>query len=654
MPYPITCSACGKTFSITDDLYERKIVGHVVTIKCKQCQANIRVDGTQAKAGNKGDVDAGKTTSATARSEVVKPAHDAPPEPELAKPVETANRVEDSSAEPARVVQEAKPAGAPKQAQETPKATADTPAQIAPEKESSPIAKATGGTAAAGASAPRVDAPKPAPAKAAFPQAKITRPDTTKQAAPLATKARIATEAKPAAQPTSPRAAAPAAAAAPAVAPLAAAAPTHVAADRLWAVDYSDGQDREFTDEQVALELRAGAITANTLVWRDGMDEWKELAEVPELAKFLAKDALAPDAPKPPAATPEARKPAPSSPQVPESPPKAGGAPRARAASAPNLDHAAARAARPPAPSSPGLAPAPIAAPPPVPAPIAAPPPAPTPIAAPPPAPAPIAATAAAPVPPARPPTPSRPGLPGAPFNAPAFPNNGAAPVVLVPTLSQATQLAVPSMVPMAIGATDDWPAAPKKRTPLIIGIIVVVLGVVGAVIAVTSSSPTPGPPPSIAALPPSVPSTPRAPETSDQQTQQPDQQPGLPGEPNTRPATTPNGGFAELFANGARRADEKRGVTGPTQRFDPNAAKAALTAAAQSISVCREKGGPTGKATVVVTFDPDGKVTTATVSDAPFAGTATGNCIAQAMKRATVPPFNGLPGTISKSLSVQ
>jgi hypothetical protein len=211
----------------------------------------------------------------------------------------------------------------------------------------------------------------------------------------------------------------------------------------------------------------------------------------------------------------------------------------------------------------------------------------------------------------------------------------------------------------MAIGASaaEDWPAAPKKRTPLIIGIVVVVLGVVGAVIAITSSSPTPTPPPSIAALPPSVPSTPRAPEASDRQTPtatQPDSPQGIPGEPNARPTTTPNGGFAELFANGARRADEKRGVTGPTQRFDPNAAKAALTSAAQSISVCREKGGPTGKATVVVTFDPDGKVTTATVSDAPFAGTATGNCIAQAMKRATVPPFSGLPGTISKSLSVQ
>ena len=46
MPFPITCTACQKTFSIADDVYERKVKGRVVTIKCKQCQAGIRVDGT--------------------------------------------------------------------------------------------------------------------------------------------------------------------------------------------------------------------------------------------------------------------------------------------------------------------------------------------------------------------------------------------------------------------------------------------------------------------------------------------------------------------------------------------------------------------------------------------------------------------------------
>jgi hypothetical protein len=208
----------------------------------------------------------------------------------------------------------------------------------------------------------------------------------------------------------------------------------------------------------------------------------------------------------------------------------------------------------------------------------------------------------------------------------------------------------------MAIGTSvDEWPAAPKKRTPLIIGVVLVVLIAAGAAIALSGSS-TPPPTPAISALPPSLPTAPRTADPSQlPQATPPGAAPeGLPGAADGHPAPTPNAGFAELFASGARRADEKRGVSGPTQRFDPNVAKAAVLIAAQGIGPCREKGGPVGKATVVVTFDPDGTVSAATVSDPPFAGTATGNCIAQAMKRASVPPFSGLPGTVSKSLAIQ
>src|SRR5688572_16674789 len=47
MPFPVSCPACGKSFSIADDAYEQKIKGRVVSVKCKQCQALIRVDGTR-------------------------------------------------------------------------------------------------------------------------------------------------------------------------------------------------------------------------------------------------------------------------------------------------------------------------------------------------------------------------------------------------------------------------------------------------------------------------------------------------------------------------------------------------------------------------------------------------------------------------------
>jgi hypothetical protein len=47
MPFPVSCPACGKSFSIADDAYAQKIKGRVVSVKCKQCQTLIRVDGTR-------------------------------------------------------------------------------------------------------------------------------------------------------------------------------------------------------------------------------------------------------------------------------------------------------------------------------------------------------------------------------------------------------------------------------------------------------------------------------------------------------------------------------------------------------------------------------------------------------------------------------
>ena len=37
MAFGVTCPTCGKAFSITDEIYQRKVSGRVVTIKCKQC-----------------------------------------------------------------------------------------------------------------------------------------------------------------------------------------------------------------------------------------------------------------------------------------------------------------------------------------------------------------------------------------------------------------------------------------------------------------------------------------------------------------------------------------------------------------------------------------------------------------------------------------
>jgi predicted Zn finger-like uncharacterized protein len=86
---------------------------------------------------------------------------------------------------------------------------------------------------------------------------------------------------------------------------------------------------------------------------------------------------------------------------------------------------------------------------------------------------------------------------------------------------------------------------------------------------------------------------------------------------------------------------------------FSKAAAISALTGAAGAAGGCKKPGGPTGTGKVQVTFAPSGRVTTATVMGAPFAGTAVGGCVAGAFRRAKVPAFSGNPVTVSKSFAI-
>jgi GYF domain 2 len=439
----------------------------------------------------------------------------------------------------------------------------------------------------------------------------------------------------------------------------------------LWAVDFPDGQDRELTAAEVKKEFASGVINETTLVWREGMDEWKELGQVPELL-------TPPPAPKPAAPeVPPQRAKALSAPlldasaQRPRAPSSPGllepFAQRPRAASSPGLPEPAAQWPR--APSSPVI-PEPPAQRPKAPSTPALPPPAPI-LKTPPPfspfdppkQPTPPAFPAASPpiagrTPPAFPASPAPAPIPATAASFASFGALGPSQPLVPQPLPQPPIAALPQR-----GAVDEWPQ-PKSRMPLIIGIVVAILVVGGAVFFLTNSSSSAPPPPApISALPPTTPTPSHASEARATDTNPaPDNTGTTEGSaphgaldpPSAGPAATPNAGFAELFANGARHADEKRGVNGPTQRFDATAAKAALASAAVATASCREKGGPAGKATIVVTFEPSGNVSSATVSDAPFAGTSSGACIASAMKRATVPPFSGLPGTVTKTISIQ
>jgi hypothetical protein len=448
--------------------------------------------------------------------------------------------------------------------------------------------------------------------------------------------------------------------AAPIVAPpVAAPAAAPPQTETLWAVDYPDGEDRELTLLQIQQALASGAIDPTTLVWREGMAEWLELRQVAELRAFA-------EAPKP-AAAPAQRPKAASAPDLSAQRAKAASVPdlpaqRARAASVPDLPAQRAKAASVPdlpaqrakAASVPDLM-----------------------------AQRPKAASALAFELPDLPPTlplvapepqlpqqtparsaPVSDGPPKATPTRPSFPApSNAAPIQPFSAGGTPPPFAAAKPTPFAAPSAglDEYPA--KSKTPLIVGALLLLAVAAGAVYFFTRASDELPPPAPISALPAAAPTDVHtaaaepAPIQDAPATPRPRTLPGANAAlepPGTPPQVTPNAGFAELFASGARSADENHRVNGPTQRFDPAAAKAALASAAAGAAECREKDGPIGKASVVVTFEPSGKVSAATVSDAPFAGTPAGACIAEALKKASVPPFSGLPGTVTKIISLQ
>jgi type IV secretory pathway VirB10-like protein len=87
---------------------------------------------------------------------------------------------------------------------------------------------------------------------------------------------------------------------------------------------------------------------------------------------------------------------------------------------------------------------------------------------------------------------------------------------------------------------------------------------------------------------------------------------------------------------------------------FDAEAAERAIDQAAALAQSCKRPDDPEGLAVVIVTFAPSGRATTATVSGEPFAGTATGSCIAAKFRAASVPPYSGDFITVKKSVSVK
>ena len=86
---------------------------------------------------------------------------------------------------------------------------------------------------------------------------------------------------------------------------------------------------------------------------------------------------------------------------------------------------------------------------------------------------------------------------------------------------------------------------------------------------------------------------------------------------------------------------------------FNTAAARAALASAAGAASGCKKPGGPTGTGKALVTFAPSGRATTANVVGGAFGGTAVGGCVASVFRRARVPAFSGGAVTVGKSFTI-
>jgi predicted Zn finger-like uncharacterized protein len=456
-------------------------------------------------------------------------------------------------------------------------------------------------------------------------------------------------------------------------------------APHMWTVNLSETEQGDMTDEEIVAGWQAGVVTEDAYVWRDGMDDWKPILEVPELVSLLSQ------------ATEGAR---PEPEPEPEPPP------------------APAPALAPALGSSPFGAPSPAKAPLPKPAPVS---------------PSPGNASgdmflnkpkpkrekpkyeasearnensmlfslealkaAAKTSEDAAPPKSVRVdenlltlGLGGGAemFNAPLIQVDAPAPQPVAKGISRAP-------VPAMTGAEMDF-APPKKggKGWLVALGAVVVLGGGGffaysnlmptdPAAAATSSLPaetaaptaeetaapeeTATPEPSASEAPSAAPSSEAA--TSGKTTSS-DKGSSSHGSSDRGSTTSGNGSGSESHgsegssstppSSGSDKKDDKDTDKDKDKEeaaappFNTDAARAALSAAASQAASCKTSDGPTGSGKVQVTFVPSGRVTSANVVSGPFGGTSVGGCIARTFRKARVPKFSGDAQIVAKSFKI-
>jgi hypothetical protein len=606
MAFPVTCPACGKAFQLATDIYERKVAGKIVSIKCKQCQSGIRVDATQP-----GELKVVGATPAGGGDLSVGPKPPAAPQ--------------------------AKPAAAPAASPDRPQAAPVRMRQPTLIGMVNPLAGKPGAPAAAARSpaAPTTPALWAVDAGGEGDDRELSEDEIQREiragnltAQTLAWREGMGEWLEIEKIPELSKYLALAGREEPKTVPPPARAKEQGA--KAQRANFQDEPDAEATmvydrsAPNAALEAFAGVDQDTTARMELPAPEKEVTARV-----MLSETArMAEPLPPPPAA-----------------PLPAAGRPAAFAKTTPLAD-----APPPPPPLPPGRS-SPLAASPPAARPTPPPPAQPPAVR---PAPPPVQPAAEAPPPPP-------PALPAAAPPAPAFPSPPAqAPMLAAVPWGDALPSAKPAVPglptapygpdPFAVAATTDLDFPnPKSKRPLVIALAIGAVVVIGIVIAVATS----GPPPVANVAPP-----PPAPTTTTAPTESPKTEPTATSQPtqgdsqgSTTTATqpqTPSGNFSDLFSKGAKAKG-----SGPGKGFNEAEAREALSGLLKSAAACKEPGGQMGQTTATITFEASGNVSGVTVG-APFAGTSTGTCIIAAFKRAKVAPFSGLPGTVSQTISLR
>ena len=669
MAFPVTCPSCGKAFQLATDIYERKVAGKVVSIKCKQCQSGIRVDATVP-----GQLKVLGTTPAAAGTDSRRPPapsiHEEPVPMRARQPTLLGMTAPSS---PSSTGSEPADGAGPLWAVDSGGAGEDrelNDEQIAREISTGKLAPNTlvwregFGDWLEIASVPQLAQHLPGAKKPAGLPPRVAAKSAPINPAPAAKPASAPINPSPAAKsaPLNPAAAKPAAAVpkvAPRAAPLAAkaAAPVPKAGEPRPPQRSSPLMD---SPQPLKVDLGLEEDDESTMIYRAPTDLVAQLTaeEKPAAPPPAAgRPAIAKQTPAPKAA------PAPKAPPPPPAPPPLAAAPPLPAAppprAAPPLP-AKAAPAPPPLPSLPAEAPEPT-------------------FSDPMPAPA-ISAEPEPPLQSAQPfpvlsaqPIAARPLDPSIPIKGLEFPPaprvpQGALPPQAAAPFGAPTPGVTPTNAPPGMGmlapnpfatlptTTDLEFPAQRSKVPYVVAALLGVAAV-GGIVAVFMTSKAPPPPVPVPVAVPTeksaspVPAAQTATAPAETATAAPAPDPVA--NPSGTPGATASGNFSQMFAAGVESAAKTGGPVAANAPFDAEAAKKAVLAQLTRVAACKEAGSPLGQTSAAITFEPSGKVSGVTVG-APFAGTSTGTCMVTAFKEVQVAPFTGLPATVSQAVSLR